>query len=281
MGNTSGNIYSLLCEGHSQTAIAKATGFSRKTIWKKAKEYVVKGKIEKIAWGRYQKATRKSVTPTLKPVEVVTPLPIMLPHKFGASFKQTGKPNLPYDGYGKASEETPLYFAQFGRYKTQIWLYGGFEGSDVETIVASGKKKLITIASQLALKYRITLTLNRFYTDIEWVDVSKERSKATARGARIRKGEYAVVAGALHKYDKHSQNGHMEFNKLPNGEQTMPTEHAAIRERLYSGEYERRFDILMESNERFSKNLEKHLEVLESMDKGIKELTKAVGRMGR
>jgi hypothetical protein len=163
----------------------------------------------------------------------------MLPHKFGAVFAQIpGKqvPGLQYDLRGKAEVRTPLYFAQFGRHKVQIWLFGGWKGDSVQEIVASGKGQIEAIAGQLAQKYGITLTLLRFYDDIEWVDVSKERSAKTAKGAGIRKGEGVEVAGALHKYDKSSHDGHIEFNKLPNGEDNKPTEHAEIREYIYSGQ---------------------------------------------
>ena len=209
---------------------------SRKTIWKRTKFYLDTGKVERIAWGVFQKAGKKLLPPPTKPAEDVTPLPIMLPHKFGATFKQTGRPNLPYDKYGKAYDKIQnSYSAQFGRYKTQIWLFSGFEGNTVERLVYSGRLKLIALGKSLAEKYKINLTLQSFYDDIEWVDISKERSKLTARGAKIRKGEFVKVAGVLHKYDKHSQNGHIEFNKAPDENPALPTEHAKIREYIYSG----------------------------------------------
>lgn len=277
-GKTEGKVLFLLGEGHSLSAIAKYTKKSPAAILKRARRYVIIGKLERVAKGRYRKAIKPELYPPLKPVGDFTPLPIMLPHKFGAIFAQVGKPNLPYTNRGKAEERTPLYLAQFGKNngKAQIWLYGGFQGSGIDEIVASGKEALIAIAASLEQKHSITLTLLRFYSDIEWVDVSKQRSKATAKGIGIGRGEQVVVDGAIHKLDPISHKDHLEFNKLPQGDPTRPTDHARIHHSIYSGEYERRFDILMEGNERFSANLEKHLAVLEEMSAALKAIKKSI-----
>lgn len=273
-GNTWGNTYGLLCEGFNQSDIAKKQNLSRKTIWKRTKFYLDTNQIEKVAWGVFRKATKKCNPPPSKPLAIVTHTPIMLPHKFGASFAQIGKPNLPYDKYGKAFEEAPDYYAQFGRYKTQIWLYAGFRGSTPDELIESGRTNLEAIAHSLAVKYNITLTLDRFYSDIEWVDISKERSRITAKEAGMKKKQRIEVAGAIHVLDGVSHNDHLEIDKANGQPEEIPTEHARIRYALYSGEYERRFDMLMLSNERFAKNLELHLEVLREIREAIRRLGK-------
>lgn len=249
-GKIEGKILHLLQEGHQQSAIAKAVGKSSAAILKRARKYVMEGKLERIAKARYRKPINQADLPPLKPVEIFTHPPIMLPHKFGALLAQVGKPKLAYDKYGKAEEKTALWYIQYGKHKAQIWLYAGFQGQTPDSIIESGKSLIRAIIAEQAAKHRITLTLLRFYTDIEWVDISKERSKATARGIGIRKGEQVVVAGAIHKLDKVSHEDSMEFNALPNGDSERPTEHARIRHNLYSGEYERRFDKILEGFEK-------------------------------
>jgi biotin operon repressor len=290
MGNIQGNIRALLEQGSTPTQIRRRLHLSRKTIWKHTREYVAQGIIEKVARGVYRKAVKPEMLPPLKPAADVTPPPIMLPHKFGAIFAQVRKPTLIYDEYGKAYEKAPnFYTAQFGKYKTQIWLFSGFEGNTVEQFINSGRKKLIAIAETLSSKYNIALTLDRFYEDIEWVDISKERSKATARGAGIRKGEWVAVAGVAHKYDKHSQNGHIEFNQLPQGSPIAPTTHAEIREKLYSGEYERRFDGLERVIEDklvpvvldLTQQIKTHLAVETKTGEVLDKIGKGIDKMGR
>ena len=251
-----GNTYAFLCEGLTPTQIAKKQGLSRKTIHKRINFYLNKNKIEKLAWGAYRKAEKRSVTTPLKPLATVTTPPTMLPHKFGAIFAQIGKPKLTYDAWGKAKEETPLYTAQFGKYKTQIWLHGGFAGATPDEIIASGRIKLRAIAQSLSEKHRITLTLLRFYSDIEWVDISKERSKATAKAASMRKKQRVEIAGAIHVLDGSSHNDLLEIDKAPNKPPEMPTEHARIRHALYSGEYEKRFDMVMTALEKMTAVIE-------------------------
>ena len=254
-GNSWGNTYTLLCEGHGQTRIARTLGLSRKTIWKRTLFYLNEGMIEKIAWGVYRKAEKKCNPQPSKPVAIVTPLPIMLPHKFGATFAQTGRPALQYDENGKAEDETPLYYAQFGRYKTQIWLYGGFQGAHPDEIITSGRLQLEAIAQSLSSKYGITLTLDRFYTDIEWVDISKERSKATAKAAGMKPKVRVPVADAIHVYDGTSQKGHFEIDQMPGKSDKIPTAQARYRHNLYSGDYERRFEMLMLLHEKVAEQL--------------------------
>ena len=269
-----GNTYGLLCEGLNPTQIAKKQNLSRKTIYKRVRFYLNTNKIEKIAWGTYRKATKKSNPTPLSHSPLLPPPPTMIPHKFGAIFAQTGTPNLQYDKRGKAQEKTELYCAQFGRWKTQIWLYNGFIGTTPDELIQSGRQTLEAIAQSLSVKYSITLTLDRFYSDIEWVDISKERSKATAKAAGMKKKQRVEVADAIHVLDGTSHNDLLEIDKAPGKPNEIPTDHARIRHALYSGEYERRFDMLMTANEKFSKNLELHLNVLN-------EIRDAIRRLGR
>lgn len=247
-----GNTYTLLCEGKNPSQTAKQQGLSRKTIHKRIKFYLDTGKIEKIAWGIYRTATKKECNPPLKPVALVTQAPTMVPHKFGGIFAQTGIPNLRYDERGKAEEKTVEYCAQFGRHKTQIWLKNGFIGASPDEQIRNGQIRIEMIARDLAKKYRITLKLLRFYTDIEWVDISKERSKASAKAAGMKKKQRVEIADAIHVLDGTSQNDLLEIDKAPGKPNETPTDHARIRHALYSGEYERRFDMVMRALEKMT-----------------------------
>jgi len=255
-GNIRGNIHTLLAEGCSQKEIAKRFNISRKSVWKYSRLYVINGDIEKIARGTYRKAIQHAMLPPHKPLANVTTPPIIIPVKFGGIFAQIGKPPLPYDEFGKAYyEEKEFYKAQFGKHKTQIWLYSGFQGATVDERIDTGHQLLLQIASNLSQKFGITLTHLRWYENIEWVDASKDRSKETAKGAELKKGTCREVAGAIHKFSDFSHPDQFQINPIQKGDITRATDHARIHERVYSGDYERRFEMLMQLHEKVMENL--------------------------
>lgn len=232
-------IYLLLCEGHDHSKVSRLVGCNEKYVRKLAKEYVDKGLLSRVSEKPATYVKTKPIRTTLKPVEHSDKKfinePIMIPHKFGASFAQDKRPAVKFDERGKFEERTAAYTAQFGRYKCQVWLKGGFIGETVEEQIENGRASIMAIAQKLGEKYKVRLSDPRFYDDIEWVDPDKDRSKATAKGAKMKKGISVEVAGALHKLDKVSHENQIEFNALPGGEGTRPTDHAKIREFIYSG----------------------------------------------
>jgi hypothetical protein len=234
-------ILDLLLEGHDLTNTAKLLNCSIKTVWKYAKIYERENKIIRVRKKPAQYQKPNSILPPLKPGGDFTgknTIPIMIPHKFGGIFTLYPNekiPGLQYSDRGKAQVTDRLYSAQLGKYKAQIWLKAGFKGITPDEQIYSGHQSLLAIATSLESKYNIKLNLIKFYNDIEWVDPNKIRSHATAKGAGIESGKGIEVAGALHKYDDKSDIGCIEFNKLPQGDPTKPTDHAKIRDFIYSG----------------------------------------------
>jgi hypothetical protein len=234
--------YSFLAAGSNLTQTAKLTGLSIPGVLKQARKYVAEGRLVRIAKGRYQKPILTSFTPPHVPVGTFnqnttppTPLPTMLPSKFGGIFAVVGNPRIKYDQDGKFYVKTQLYTAQVGRYKAQIWLKGGFTGSTVEEIIANGQAQLQVIASQLAADHHLELGLLRFYDGIEWVDYDLKRSQRLATSAKIPKGGAIEVAGAIHKYSDFSHPSQVQFNPKPGGDAARPTDHAKIHEYVYKG----------------------------------------------
>lgn len=256
VGKIEGKIYSLLCEGQSLSKIAKQVSLSPAAILKRARIYEKEGKIERIA--KYPSEYRKAQTfyPPLKPVANFTSPPLILPRKFGGIFAQVGKPPLPYNNRGKAHyEEREYYKAQFGKNKAQLWLYSGWQGATVQERIDSGHAQLLHIAATLSHKFGITLTLLRWYEAIEWIDPNKERSKGVAGGAGMGKGERREVAGAIHKFSDFSHPDQWQFDPKPKGVPVRATDHAKIHEQVYGGEYEKRFEMLMQLHEKLSESI--------------------------
>lgn len=273
-GKIEGKIYLFLAEGKNLSETARMAKKSPAAILKRARKYVGMGLLQRIARGRYTRVEKGLTLPPISQSPSL-PEPIMLPVKFGLILAQVRKPKLKYDEYGKAYEKTALYECQFGKRKAQLWLKGGFKGITQEEQLQSGKQMLLDIAAMLSNKHGIELTPLRFYEGIEWVDPSQIRSATTAKGAGMKKGEKIEVDGAIHKYSDSSHPDQFQINPKHGGVQTRATEQAKYRIDLYSGEYERRFQMVFELEERAAKNIlalsEKLEEVKVRMDMEAKK----------
>jgi len=272
-------IHSLLSEGHTIRRTAELAKCSYQYVWKISRSLVSKGQLEPLnKYNTQFQVPLQIKLPTPLPASKSTNHPSMLPSNVGAVFALVVKPKgLQYNLGGMAyTEEKHFFKAQWGTHKVQIWLHS-FKGSNPDEILSNARETLIGIASSLENKYHCKLTLLRWHNRTEWIDFSSSRSAKIAAAADLQKGERIEVAGALHKFSDTSHPDKIQFNplKVP----TIATDHAKIHHAIYSGEYERRFDILMESNERFSANLEKHLSVLDSMERRLGELGEAIRKL--
>lgn len=270
-GKIEGKIYLFLCQGASLSTTARMAKKSPAAILKRARKYVAAGKLERIARGRYRKVEKGQTLPPLSQFPSL-PQPIMIPVKFGAIFAQVGRPKLEYDERGKAYDRNALFECQFGKAKTQLWLKAGFQGATIEEQIGNGQRLLLNIAASLAKKHGIELTLLRFYEGLEWADPSENRSAITAKGANIKKGGKIEVAGAMHKYSDFSHPDQFQINPKHGGEPEKATEHAKYRENLYSGEYERRFEMLMQLLESGAKASKEDRELLREIVSAIGEI---------
>jgi hypothetical protein len=225
-------IIALLEEGHCLTKIAKLTETNPTRVMRIARRRILQGKLELV--NKYPSMYRKPHRFYSTPISNSPILqPIMLPHRFGASFIQIGEPKLQYSKGGRAVEKTALYTIQFGREKASIWLHGGFMGATVNEQISNGVIQIKSIAKQAEARHSVVLNFLHLYDDIEWVDSDLDRSKATASGADIKKGEGVICAGAVHKFSDETHDGQIEFNKYKDSK--IPTDHAKVREYIYSG----------------------------------------------
>lgn len=206
----------------------------------------------------------------------------MLPKGIGAVFDIEGKARIQYNLVKMAYyHEQPLFKSQWSYRKCQIWLHAGFRGKDPNEIRENARADLLAIADRLGDKFGCKLTAVRWMRD-EWVDFNLTRSARIADAAGLKKGARMEVAGAIHKFSDWSDPDKLQFNPTPKGNPEIPLAHAQIHHKIYSGEYEHRFELLANAIERqsdlqdkFAKNLELHLSVLQEIRDAIKELKEA------
>jgi hypothetical protein len=86
----------------------------------------------------------------------------------------------------------------------------------------------------------------------EWVDFNLTRSARIADAAGLKKGARMEVAGAIHKFSDWSDPDKLQFNPTPKGNPEIPLAHAQIHHKIYSGEYEKRFEMIMEALEKMT-----------------------------
>ena len=248
-------IYTLLVEGHTIPKVASLLGCSDTYVRKTASFYVNNGELSpRGRYNRFFEQTKPNPTTPLPPPS--NPTTPMLPASIGAVFSIIKNPKgLQYNLNRLAySEEKHLYKAQWGPHKCQIWLHGGFRGSSPNEILGNARETLLAIAGTLERKHDAQLSLIR-WLGVEWIDFDEKRSARIAHGAKLGKGERMEVAGAVHKFSDYSHPDKFQINKKPKGDQRIPTEHAQIHTLIYSGEYERRFEMLMQLHEKLMEEI--------------------------
>lgn len=231
-------IYHFLLDGWYPRKIAKHLKISEPAVAKHIKKLVGKGLIERT--GTYPAFYRKksnlnphtSLVGNLNTEKQPTPTnkPIFIPHKFGATFIIIGRANLKRDSRGMATIKELNHTLRLGKAKAVIWLKNGFTGSDVEEQLNNAKKMLDILADKYSKKYGITLTLDRYLSDVEWVLNDKPASKTLSNKADIK--HKRLIAGADFKYDDATHPGYIEINKAKGYSSDIPTEHAKTLEYL-------------------------------------------------
>lgn len=156
----------------------------------------------------------------------------IIPHKFGASFRQFKKPAILFSN-GIAVIEKDDHTIIFRRHKTSIWLKH-FTGQTVNEMLTRGEAHLKALAEFYSKYYGIKLIFDRIYPDIEWTDPSEERSKQIADAAGIKEFTRVKVAQAIHKF-KDSSHETLEIERDPAHAPEIPTDHARAHEFVYSG----------------------------------------------
>lgn len=230
-------IYNLLVEGHTPKRIQNILGCSLSLVWKHIRIYVSNKEIERLTL--YPATFRKAQTiyTQVKPVEDLH-RQIDIPCKFGASFKQIGKPPLQYGSDGKAHDKQATHHAIFGNPKggkCVIWLKAGFMGQTPDEIIHNGNNTIRAIAENYMHQYGISLSYVRTYLDIEWIMVNMDAGKRISAYEGIKPGEKKEIAGAFHKQGDSSHPMHRQYQAVPKGDKEMPTEHARIDQYVYSG----------------------------------------------
>lgn len=278
-------ITNFLAEGHSVKETAKLLKCSVSLVWKHAKNAVDNGTLERI--NKYPAQFRKSQTKYTH-THVVGDLhpaqpPIDIPCKFGASFAQVGKPALIYGLGGKAKDEQATHIAIFGKHKTVIWLRAGFRGETPDEIIENGNETLKAIAQGYERQYGISLSYLTTFLDIEWIMVNLAAGKRISKYEGIKNGERKLIAGAWHKQGDSSHPRHRQYQAAPGEDKTTPTEHASLDHYIYSGQLARdiaalaeRDKVHSEMDDRFSKNLELHMQTLNDMRETLKLIQKGL-----
>ncbi len=272
-----GKITRLLGAGVPLQKIAKITGKSYRSIWKQAQKYEREGIIERVCKYPALYRFKKDFTPTLKLGRDFTPL--LLPHKFGASFVLIGRPILPYNKLGKASIKESSHSVQFGRSKAQIWLKS-FRGVATEEIVKQGKQDILALAMFYSQKYRVKLSAPRFFPDIEWVLTDKKTGKKVADKCEIVKQK--EIADAMFKFGDSTHPDLLEINQAPKKPPEKPTEHAKTMEFLLTKAPHMLKELTnsFSNFELYNQNIAKHLAVLDEMGLTMKEIRDGLKKRG-
>ena len=246
-------IYTLLSEGHPMPKVASLIGCSYTYVRRIANFYVERHELEPL--NKYRKTFQKPIE-TKHPSCTLPKINTMLPASMGGIFAIVEKPKgIQYNlGNLAYTNSLPRYKAQWGPHKMQIWLLGGLRGSEPLELLENAKEDILAIQAELEAKYHAKLTLLRWRAP-EWIDTDANRSKKIAQSANIGEGERIEVAGALHKFSDFSHPGKFQINKLKEGSAKTPTNHAQIHFNIYSGEYEKRFEMLMTLHEKMMEEI--------------------------
>lgn len=269
-----GKITRLLGNGLTLQKIAKITGKSYRSIWKQAQKYEREGIIERVCKYPALYRFKKHFTHSFKLGGVFTPL--LLPHKFGASFVLVGRPILPYNKLGKATIKESSHSIQFGRSKAQIWLKS-FRGVATEDIVKQGKQDLLDLAMFYSQKYGVKLSAPRFFPGIEWVVTDKKTGKKVADKCEIIKQK--EIADAMFKFGDSTHPDLLEINQAPKKPPEKPTEHAKTMEYLLTKAPRDITNLQQDYVQHislFTAQIKTHLEVLTKMSKTQDEQQKTM-----
>lgn len=223
-------------EGHTIPKVSKLLNCSESFVRKIANFYVSNGELERLNKynATFQRPITKPHTPIASGSNPHTPI---LPARAGGIFAISKQPkNIQRNLRGFAYDiEKNFYKAQWGRYKCQIWLQGGFlRGQTPTETLANAREMLLAVAAKLELKHEAKLALIR-WTEPEWVDFDQSRSKRIANSAGIARGGVIEVAGALHKFSDFSHPDKFQINPIKGGKQGLTTEHAEAHHYVYSG----------------------------------------------
>lgn len=220
MAHTFSQFTGFLKEGYPISKAAKKLGIARRTAYRWARRAVEEKLIEPTcAWPLLFRPKTKNGT-HLKLVPNVPQEPLGIPHKYGATFIQLGRPHVLYDSRGKFTSKEGSHTVQFARSKAQIWIKH-FRGLEAKEILANAYEDLMTLATHYSAKFGITLTLDRLFNGLEWVMISKETSEKANDLLEI--GQKKELAGTLVKYDDSSHRGQIEINRLQGYPEHLPT----------------------------------------------------------
>lgn len=254
-------IARLLAEGFCISDVARQTHVLPGSVAFQAKMLVMDGRLERTSErpAHYQPANPVSFQ--VGGSAISSGKPDSMPQtcifkKFGASFKQVGRPAILYREDGKARIETPGYIIEFGRYKTKIWLKS-FVGATLAEQLVNGEATIRALASHYAHKYRITLTFDRLYEEREVLVASVAESAKLAAGVGLGWGEQKAVRGALQKAGDSSDLDNLQINQLPRGNPKRPEEQGSELEKLYGGVYGEKLRLMEERQDRTLALIEK------------------------
>lgn len=219
-----GKIYRLLGKATCFDVIKERTGFTYKQIRDRAVKYERAGLIERILHYPALYRFKKEFLPPLKGVRDFTSPALILPVKFGGSFRQMGRPAGPeikYGPNGKAIIDEPDHKAIFGKNggKTVIWIKA-FWGPEPWTARDNALAYMKNKAAEYAEKYRITLTLNEtypkgYFEGVEHVVTTNKLSEAVAKALNLKKGEVKRFPDLLIKYSDFSHPNKAQLNPVP------------------------------------------------------------------
>lgn len=248
-------IYTLLAEGHSMPKVANLLNCSYTYVRKTASFYVERNELEPL--NKYRKTFQKPIETKhpSSPQPNINTTP-MLPASIGGIFAIVERPKgIQYNlGNLAYTNSLPRYKAQWGPHKMQIWLLGGLRGKEPIELLENAKEDILSIKTELEIKYKAKITLLKWRAP-EWIDTDANRSKKIAQSADIGEGERVEVAGAIHKFSDFSHPNKFQINKSKEGSAKTPTEHAQIHFNIYSGEYEKRFEMLMQLHEKMMEEI--------------------------
>ncbi len=265
-------VYNLLMEGWFPSKIACHLKCSHQNVFKIIKNYEREGKIYQTNKNPSFWSSTNQLQPPLIGGELLQPItsrtPILILHKFGASFGLVGSiPNV-QKKRGLLTIKEPGYTVQFGRSKAVIWLKSVY-GNSVREQVVNGRNSLLEIAKEVGERFHVKLAWLRWIPGNEWVLVEKEGSRVVGEGAGL-KDAPKVIAGATWKFDDFTHPKHVEIQPAPGFALSRPT---VVADRLeFLIESAPSITKSFEAISQYDANVRKHLEVLEAIGVKVGEL---------